>query len=208
MGKKKENRKKQEKDRNRQEVISCAIDLFYKKGYQGVTVPEIAAAVEFGVGTLYRLFPEGKEEIYHAMMEIVVRAFEKEIENNMAGAEDETDMIRRYIRSAAAVYEAYPKQMGMYVRNTAGVGLDLGFGLTKELASRYRACSAHVEQALIKGQERGEFTALPPGMSMMCLRSAINGFFMNSLENEEKQTIGQTVELIETFFFNGILKKN
>jgi AcrR family transcriptional regulator len=208
MGKKKENRKKQEKDRNRQEVISCAIDLFYKKGYQGVTVPEIAAAVEFGVGTLYRLFPGGKEEIYHAMMEIVVRAFEKEIENNMAGAEDETDMIRRYIRAAAAVYEAYPRQMGMYVRNTAGVGLDLGFGLTKELASRYRACSAHVEQALIKGQERGEFTALPPGMSMMCLRTAINGFFMNSLENEEKKTIGETVGLIETFFFNGILKKN
>jgi AcrR family transcriptional regulator len=208
MGKKKENRKKQETDRNRQEVISCAIAPFYEKGYRGVTVPEIAAAVEFGVGTLYRLFPGGKEEIYHAMMEIVVQAFEKQIEEHMPGAENEVDMVRRYIRAAAAVYEAYPKLMIMYVRNTAGVGLDLGFGLTKELASRYRVCAAHAEQALIKGQEKGKFTPLPPGMSMMCLRSAINGFFMNSLENEETRTIGETVGLIETFFFNGILKKN
>lgn len=208
MGQKKENRKKQEKDRNREEVISCAIVPFYKKGYRGVTVPEIAAAVEFGVGTLYRLFPGGKEEIFHAMMEIVVRAFEKEIEKHITGTENEVDMVRRYIRAAAAVYEAYPRQMVMYVRDTAGVGLDLGFGLTKELASRYRACAAQVEQALIKGQEKGEFTALPPGMSMMCLRSAINGFFMNSLENEEKKPIRETVGLIETFFFNGVLKKD
>lgn len=207
MGERKENRKKQEKERNRQEILDCSVAPFYEKGYRGVTMPEIASAVDFGVGTIYRLFPGGKEEIYHTLMEVVVRAFEKETERHMACAEDEIDMVRGYIRSAAAVYEAYPRQMAMYVRDTAGIGMDLGPGLTKELAARYRACAAPVEQALTRGVENGLFSALPRGMPMICLRSAINVFFMNSLENGETKNIRETIGLIETFFFNGALKK-
>lgn len=205
MGEKREYRKKKVQEQNRMEVFEAAVNLFYEKGYKGVRVPEIAAAVEFGVGTLYRLFPGGKEEIYHAMQEIVVQAFEDEIEKSMADAEDEIDIIRRYIRAAAAVYDAYPRQMAMYLRDTAGVGLDLGCGLSGSLADRYRACAAHVEKAVIAGEEKGRFNAFPRGTPMMCLRSIINGFFMNVRDNETEMTIETRAELIEKFFFNGLV---
>jgi len=205
MGEIRAYRKKQDQQRNRLAVIEVTVNLFYEKGYKGVTVPEIARAVEFGVGTLYRLFPGGKEEIYHAMQKIVVQAFENEIERFMADAGDEIDIIRRYIRAAAAVYDAYPKQMAMYLRDTAGVGLDLGYGLSDALASRYRACGDHVERAVKKGEKNGRFTVFSQGAPMMCLRSIINGFFMNCLANEQEMTMEKRVELIEKFFFNGLL---
>lgn len=205
MGERRAYRKKQDQERNRLEVIEATVDLFYAKGYKGVTVPEIAGAVEFGVGTLYRLFPGGKEEIYHAMQEIVVQTFEKKIEEFMADPGDEVDTIRRYIRAAAAIYDTYPKQMSMYVRDTAGVGLDLGYGLAGSLAPRYRACAQYVEKAVGQGEQNGRFKAFPKGAAMMCLRSIINGFFMNRRENGQKLTMEESVELIEKFFFNGLL---
>ncbi|WDP85190.1 MAG: TetR/AcrR family transcriptional regulator [Desulfobacter sp.] len=205
MGDKREDRKKRNQARNRQEVLWATVNLFFEKGYKGVTVPEIARAVEFGVGTLYRLFPGGKEEIYHAMQTIVVQAFEEKVDFFTAQAGDEVEIIRQYIRSAAAVYDAYPKQMAMYLRDTAGVGLDLGYGLPESLASRYRACGKHVEKAIRTGEQKGRFNAFPKGAPMMCLRSIINGFFMNNQDNEPQMTMEKRVELIETFFFNGLL---
>ena len=198
-------RKQQKQERNRLEVIDATVTLFYKKGYTGVTVPEIARAVEFGVGTLYRLFPGGKEDIYHAMQEIVVNAFEEKIETFMAGVEDEVEIIRQYIRAAGAVYGAYPKQMAMYLRDTAGVGLDLGYGLETSLAHRYRACAEHVEKAIRKGEENGRFKSFPPGAAVMCLRTMINGFFINFQAAGETVSIGENSELIEAFFLDGLM---
>lgn len=205
MGEKRENRKKEALARKRMEIIDAAAALFYEKGVKGVTVPEIAKAADFGVGTLYRIFPGGKEEIYLAMQEIVVAAFEREIETAMAGARDDLDVIRRYIRAAAAVYAAYPSQMAMYLRDTAGIGLDLGTGLYGPLALRYRNCAAPVEKAIAEATAAGRFSPFPKGTVLMCLRSIINSFFMDVRENE--MTIEQRAELIETFFFNGLLMK-
>jgi AcrR family transcriptional regulator len=205
MDEKRKFRKQQKQESNRREVIEATVTLFYKKGYNGVTVPEIARAVEFGVGTLYRLFPGGKEDIYHAMQEIVVKTFEEKIEKFMAGVEDEVEIIRQYIRAAAAVYEAYPKQMAMYLRDTAGVGLDLGYGLEKSLAHRYRACAEHVEKAIRKGEEKGRFKAFPHGAAVMCLRTMINGFFINCQETGKNVSPGENSELIEAFFLGGLM---
>ncbi len=207
MGEKRVSRKKKNQERNRLEVIEATVNLFYKKGYSGVTVPEIAGAVEFGVGTLYRLFPGGKEDIYHAMQEIVVKTFEEKIEKFMAGLEDEVEIIRQYIRAAATVYEAYPKQMAMYMRDTAGVGLDLGYGLEQSLAHRYRACAEHVEKAIKRGEEKGRFKTFPPGTAVICLRTMIRGFFMNCQETGKNASTEEYIELIEAFFFDGVTNR-
>lgn len=205
MGEKRVSRKREKQERNRLEIIEATVNLFYKKGYNGVTVPEIARAVEFGVGTLYRLFPGGKEDIYHAMQEIVVRTFEEEIEKHMDGVEDEVEIIRQYIQAAAAVYEAYPKQMSMYLRDTAGVGLDLGYGLEESLALRYRVCAQHVEKAIERGEEKGRFKAFPPGAAVLCLRTMINGFFIHCQQAGNNLAIREYTQLIEAFFFDGLI---
>ncbi len=205
MGEKRAYRKKKQLARHRMEILHATVDLFYQKGFKGVTVPEIATAVDFGMGTLYRIFPGGKEEIYQSMQEIVVAAFEREVEAALAEACDERQVIRRYILAAAAVYKAYPKQMAMYVRDTAGIGLDLGSGLCAPLARRYRACASPVEKAIASGTKKGLFFPFPNGTVLRCLRSVINGFLMDLQENE--MTIEQRAELIETFFFNGLLMK-
>ena len=61
-------RKERERLFRKQEIISAAIKLFAKKGYEHTTLDEIAEASEFGKGTIYNYF-QSKEEIYLAIVE-------------------------------------------------------------------------------------------------------------------------------------------
>ncbi len=199
-------RKMLERQFNRLEVLEAAVTLFYEKGYTGVTVAQIARAVEFGVGKIYRLFPGGKEGIYYAIQEAVVQAFEEEIQALLAGVTDETDLIRQYIRAAANVYKIYPRQMSMYLKQFAGAGMDPGYQLPDSLAARYRACASHVEQAFMSGKERGRFKSIPPKTALLCLRTIITDCLLDWYNDGGQSPMEPCIEMIEQFFLTGLIK--
>ena len=163
------NRRLREKDRYRQEILDAALDLFYRKGFQQTTVQEIADRAEFGVGTIYRLFPQGKDEIYQAWQETVVELWEEELAGAMSLAENRTAAVQSYIRAAANVYNKHPKAMAVYLHESAGPASDLARGLRPDLAERYRVCADKARQALEKGGAAGEFQAYRLRYGCRCL---------------------------------------
>ncbi|MEZ2389318.1 TetR/AcrR family transcriptional regulator [bacterium RCC_150] len=54
--------------RNRDRIVEVARGLFRAKGYDVVSMDEVAKAAEVGAGTLYRHFPT-KESLYDAVLE-------------------------------------------------------------------------------------------------------------------------------------------
>jgi AcrR family transcriptional regulator len=189
--------------------MEAAVELFYRQGYHGVPVQEIAQKSEFGVGTLYRLFPGGKEDIYIALQDKVITAFETNVARNLKDVHDEHQIIRHYIRAAADVYAEYPREMAVYLRNHAGIGLDLGRGMGKELADRYQACADKVKQAVTSGMQKGLFRPMPPDAAVRVLRAVINGFFWTWLEQPDQgPAINNLVGLIEEVFLRGVELSN
>jgi AcrR family transcriptional regulator len=189
--------------------MEAAVDMFYQNGYHGVTVQEIAQAAEFGIGTLYRLFPGGKEDIYVALQKKVVAAFETKVAENLKDARDEHQIIRQYIRAAADVYAEYPKEMAVYLRDHTGVGLDLGKGMGRELSERYQACADKVKKAITKGMQKGLFRPMPTDAAVRVLRAVINGFFWTWLEQPDQgPAINNLVGLIEEVFLRGVELEN
>lgn len=51
--------------------MDAALATFAEKGFEGATLDEVAERAEFGKGTLYNYFPEGKESILFALLEQV-----------------------------------------------------------------------------------------------------------------------------------------
>ena len=198
-------RREREQERNRQEMISAAVDLFHEQGYHGTAVQEIAKKAEFGVGTLYRMFPEGKEAIFLAMQELVVTMFERELAAAVAGEKDEVEIIRGYIIASARVYQAYPKEMSVYMKHIAGVGLDLSRGLPPDLAKRYLACVGVASGAIRKGIENGRFRKMNPEAATMSLRAVINTWFTGRLEGAWPVGPEECIDQIFDLFFAGIL---
>jgi AcrR family transcriptional regulator len=55
----------------RRQILTKAADLFLAKGYKGVSMKELAAAVEVTSAALYYHFPKGKEDLFTKMIQSV-----------------------------------------------------------------------------------------------------------------------------------------
>ncbi|WP_231641928.1 TetR/AcrR family transcriptional regulator [Nocardia sp. NRRL S-836] len=56
-------RRERKKARTRQALSEAAMTLFLERGYDNVTVAEIAAAADTALGTVFSHFPDGKESL-------------------------------------------------------------------------------------------------------------------------------------------------
>jgi AcrR family transcriptional regulator len=174
-------RREREQQRHRREILQAAVEAFAERGFHAAGVAEIAQAAQFGVGTLYRLFPGGKEELYLALKERVVAAFEQALEREAAGAAGPAEAVAAYIRASVAVYAGHPREMAMYLQEVAGLGFDLGAGLPPELRRRYRACAGVARRALDQARQAGLLRSLEPEAAFALLRAVINGLAMHWL---------------------------
>jgi TetR/AcrR family transcriptional regulator, cholesterol catabolism regulator len=55
----------------RRQILTKAAELFLAKGYKGVSMKEIAGAVQVTSAALYYHFPKGKEELFTTMIQTV-----------------------------------------------------------------------------------------------------------------------------------------
>lgn len=55
----------------RRQILTKAADLFLARGYKGVSMKQIAEAVQITAAALYYHFPQGKEELFTKMIQTV-----------------------------------------------------------------------------------------------------------------------------------------
>jgi len=60
-------RREREKKQRREDILDAARELFWERGYEGTTMPQIAAAAELAPGTLYLYFPS-KQALYAELL--------------------------------------------------------------------------------------------------------------------------------------------
>jgi TetR/AcrR family transcriptional regulator, cholesterol catabolism regulator len=63
--------KQQVDQETRRQILTKAAELFLAKGYKGVSMKELAAAVEVTSAALYYHFPKGKEDLFTTMIQTV-----------------------------------------------------------------------------------------------------------------------------------------
>ena len=98
-------RRDRERLTRRRAILDAALSIFAEKGYEGATLDEIAERAEFGKGTLYNYFPEGKESILFALLDemfdgmaVLVHTHFEEMEDDGRAARDHfRDFIARLL---------------------------------------------------------------------------------------------------------------
>lgn len=104
-------RKEREREMRRNEIVDAAEKLFFSRGYENVTMDDIAKELEMARATLYLSF-KNKEDIYAAIAirasKIVSGMFRGLNQKGMTGLEK--------IRSVGSLYyEFYEKYTGYYI---------------------------------------------------------------------------------------------
>jgi AcrR family transcriptional regulator len=84
-------RKEREKESRRESIINAAEKIIQVKGFEGMTMDDVAVIAELGKGTIYLYF-KNKTDLYHAVvcrgLRLLKSSFEKAIKKKASGIEN------------------------------------------------------------------------------------------------------------------------
>src|SRR5690554_5222927 len=101
-------RRERERLMRREAMVEAALTVFAEKGYAGATIDEIAQRAEFGKGTIYNYFPDGKEgmlvaifdEIYGRILALIEDAFTRDADGRSVH-----ERMKQFIRTSLELFD-------------------------------------------------------------------------------------------------------
>jgi len=117
-------RRQREKERRRNDIVDAAEGLFFSRGYDNVTMDDIAAKVELNKATIYLYF-ENKESLFFAIVLRGVRMLNEKVEERQAKGGPGIDRLWEVWRSYGDHVKDHPDHFRAYMLFRSGrFGLD------------------------------------------------------------------------------------
>ncbi|MFN3331921.1 MAG: TetR/AcrR family transcriptional regulator [Caldilinea sp.] len=154
-----------------QRVLDVAETLFMDRGYNAITLRDIADELGIKQASLYYHFPGGKEQLFQAMAE---RMFERHHQGITAAIAANEGDLRSQLRDIAAWFSSQRpvKFMGMLHADLAA----LSPKHKEELAQKaHSAMFRPLRQCFVEAQARGEIRAMHPDLLAGCFLWLMDG---------------------------------
>ncbi|SMC20271.1 transcriptional regulator, TetR family [Desulfacinum hydrothermale DSM 13146] len=175
-------RRQREMLRYRQEVLQAALQLFSARGYDRVSMRQIAEKAEFSVGTLYNLF-KNKEDIYRAIIVEVADRFETAARGALQGSGNPLERIRAFIAACARVVEENSPAIRLYLSLTRGMAFHFKAGFDEEVQERDRRILQLLASVLEEGGRAGLLRYdLHPDHLALALDGLLGAFLLRCME--------------------------
>jgi len=152
-------RRDRKKAATRQSLSDAAVRLFIKRGYDEVTVADIAAEADTAVTTLFAHFPEGKQALVFGGAEDRAAALVAAVHDPDAGV-DPLDAVQRFMAARGpfgGTSNAPPPQVLDLIRRTPALTeyarrrwVDCEDALTHALADELQLSPEHVARSLAR----------------------------------------------------------
>lgn len=176
-------RRDRERSEHRRAMLAAALAVFGAKGYDGATLDEVAELAEFGKGTLYNYFPEGKDELYFALFDEHVlggmtRAVDAAIPDLAAVATPAGARLafRRMLEGLLAYFEANQSVLLLFVRD--GHRLLADARTRAHLAGGFARVMDAVERPVAAAVAAGALRPLPTRAITHMLLGSVRGYLI------------------------------
>lgn len=199
-------RKPKDRELRRAEILKAALDLFAKKGYDGTTMAEIAAATNQAVGTLYKFFKD-KHDLYQALVAETVVDFERQLVAALQAPGDDVQKLHRFIDIGSQMFVQHLPMARVYFGHTAAAFLFAPAGLEDEAYKSYQRIVAAVEGVFREGVQKGRFADIDPKVLAMGLEGVHNAFLATLVRDANAFTPAQISDLTKRIFFGAVLRQ-
>jgi len=183
-------RREQERLTRQAAMLNAAKELFAEKGYAGATLEEIALRAEFGKGTLYNYFPDGKEQILLAIFDQVYDGLCSLIEDSFETEETEPfrDKLESFVSNCFLFFNEQFDLFMILVKEAE----QLIFSDDKERAAYFvnqqnrvlRILAAPLRDAM----DRGDIREMPPDLLANLFLVTIKGYQMRHCPRDLTQS--------------------
>ena len=196
-------RKERERSQRREEILEAAANIFAEKGFEKTTLEEIAAAAEFGKGTLYLYF-SSKEDIFLSIFEEGIQAMHIIIREQSAQIDDAGKKIERFIELAYQFMREHESKFRLFMSEMIHSSMYLT-KLGKRLRELMNEDLREVTGLLEAGIEQERFKNLPVQQTALALKALIHSQVCAQCFNE-KIDYRRAEHQVKTIFLNGLLK--
>jgi AcrR family transcriptional regulator len=155
-------RREQKKAESRRRILEAAREVFFRDGFMGANLDEVAEKASVAKGTLYRYF-ESKAELYVAVLAHNGAIFERKMRDTISPELSPPDQIRRTARFYMDHYIQNRDYFQIFwaIENQSVIG-ELPAGVVEEVAKLWEQCVAIVEEVIEKGTKEGFFAECDP----------------------------------------------
>jgi len=159
------------KDEVREQLVQAARQVFAKFGYKKTALDDIAKEAKRGKSTIYYYF-KSKDEIFKAVIDAESEIRAKEIETEISKTNDSKEKLKTYIyfrmrslKNVVNYYEAIKNDL-----------LDQLYFVDNLRAEHFEAEITTIENMLLDGIEKKEFTIQNPELTAKTIVTALHGF--------------------------------
>ncbi len=208
-GEKKLTRREREKLRQKEEILDAALDLFCERGFQNVSMLEIAKKSEFAVGTLYKFFND-KEDLYRTLMLEQSNKFHEALNKAINETDNEIDKLKNFVKTKSRIFMENAKLIRLYFAETKGASYNIKAGLDKEIRDRHKKFLERIAKIFESGIKKGIFKNIAePYHLAIALDGICNAFLFSWLENPEKNKFMEegNYQFILNILFKGLINE-
>jgi AcrR family transcriptional regulator len=206
MEEKRLSRREREKERQRGEMLTAALELFSKRGYHGVSMHEIAKKAEFAVGTVYKFF-KGKEHLYETLMNEIAVKYHAALKDALSKDEDTIALLGEYVRAKAEIFADNASVLRLYIAGARGANFNIRAGLDKEMGRLYDDVLEVLALVIEKGVRKKVLKALDPHYMAVALDGLTNAFLFCWLKDPERHPYQANLAMITELFLRGSLAR-
>jgi TetR/AcrR family transcriptional regulator len=198
-------RREREKLRQRQEMLTAAVDLFSQKGYHNVSMQEIAEKSEFAIGTLYKFF-QNKEDLYKALVLEQCDKFEEALTQAIEQPDDEVEKLRNYVRIKGEMFHSNLPFIRLFLAESRGASFNLKAGLDDEIRNRYYGFMGKLAPIFESGIKNRKFKQIAdPYYLAVALDTVIDASLLLWLDAPERHPYPEDPDTILNIFFKGLI---
>ncbi len=200
-------RREREKLKQRQEMLTTALELFSEKGYHNVSMHEIAEKAEFAIGTLYKFF-KNKEELYKILVLELADKFHDVLTESIQEKGTEIERLRNYVRTKGELFRANVSMIRLYFSETRGANFNVMTDLVPEIRERYRRfLQTTLASVFEKGIRRKQFKKIAdPYHLAVALDSLTNAFLFLWLDAPDCHPYPEDPDTILNILFKGLVE--
>ncbi|MEQ9104238.1 MAG: TetR/AcrR family transcriptional regulator [Rhodothermales bacterium] len=176
-------RKERERLARRMAILQAAEEVIAEKGYAKATLDEIALRAEFGKGTLYNYFPDGKTEILFAIFEQLFDRMVAVVDQSFTGSASFRRELETFLDNVFAFFSMRSDLFVILMREVQRAAL-MEDKETQEFFHAHGsrtvvALAAHVQAAMERGEvDAAQLSAGPHVLAHHIIHTA-KGFYMS-----------------------------
>ncbi len=184
-----------------EEILACAANLFYKKGYHATTIEDLANEVGMLKGSLYYYIKSKEDLLYQLLLDVIV-AGQNRVSNKVSGIADPLEQLVVGLEEHIEYIIENQVRVGLFLHEF-DVFAGRRRGRIEEEMTKYQKLFVDI---MLNGQQQGKFVDLNPWLMVDGFLGMCNWIY-RWYPGEKNPGLDAVKKTFTAMLLNGIVKQ-